>query len=380
MKIAYMAPALRVDDSYAHKSEHLFAQSGRNTGNFAFVQAIHGHIDDEIDIVPWHADPDHIRENYDLLVFACANQLGPHSDLGDLAARLEKMKLPIVAIGLGAQAKNAEADITLTDGTRRWVEVIAASAPSSSPNIGMRGAFSLRQMQNLGLEKHAIIMGCPSNFLNSDPTLQDKLKAKYEAGNFHRIAVPAGLHLWQQLKTIEQQLAKLVDQTKGSYVSQSELDMIRITRGEFDTIEPAVLAALNDYIKPDLSLEDFKIWCRRYGVAYKDATSWMEAMRTHDFVVGPRFHGIMLAFQAGTPGGVISHDSRTYELCKTMGIPVLPHEQVTKEITVEGLKDMFPFDAENYSRTRTTLGKAYLGILEAAGIKAKKELVQLINQ
>ena len=55
-------------------------------------------------------------------------------------------------------------------------------------------------------------------------------------------------------------------------------------------------------------------------------------MRKFDFVVGPRFHGVMLAMQAGIPGGVIAHDSRTLELCQTMGIPVRDHKEIAENI------------------------------------------------
>ena len=46
-----------------------------------------------------------MRERCDVIVMACANQLGPHSNLEQLAIMFERAKLPILAIGLGAQAK-----------------------------------------------------------------------------------------------------------------------------------------------------------------------------------------------------------------------------------------------------------------------------------
>jgi hypothetical protein len=62
------------------------ALCGGNTGNFAFVFALHQLLSPDVDVVSWEANPEMVREKYDAIVFACANQLGPHTDLG-LAGR-----------------------------------------------------------------------------------------------------------------------------------------------------------------------------------------------------------------------------------------------------------------------------------------------------
>ena len=150
MKVALIAPELRVEESYRHSSEYLFRKSGANTGNFAFVHALWSHLTPDVEIFPWHASPDLMRERCDIVVMACANQLGPHSNLEQLAATLENTKLPILAIGLGAQAKEIGATVELTAGTRRWLEVVAGHAPATAPNIGVRGEFSRQQVERQG--------------------------------------------------------------------------------------------------------------------------------------------------------------------------------------------------------------------------------------
>lgn len=379
MKVGFIATPLRADQAFAQRSEYLFQQSGGNTGNFAFVQAISGHIGDAFDLLPWHVHPDQVRGRYDALVIACANQIGAHTDLGALADNLDRMGVPIVAIGLGAQAGAMAGDVTISAGTRRWLEVIAAHAATAAPNFGMRGDYSWRQMEVLGLGQRAAVMGCPSNLLNCDPALPAVLGANFARSALDRVAVPAGHHLWAQLGPLERQLADIVDTTRGLYVAQSELDMIRLARGEFDRIDPDTLAALHRYIRPGLSAEQFRIWCRRHGTCFKDATSWLEAMRVFDFVVGPRFHGVMLALQAGTPGGVIAHDSRTLELCQTLCVPVRPWHELDEGITVESLRALFPFDAAAYARRRVALARVYVGLLQAAGISPAPALAALVG-
>ena len=75
--------------------------------------------------------------------------LGIHTDLGGVAAKLELIGLPIMAIGLGAQADDLTKDVELSPGTRRWVDVLAAHAPSRHANIGVRGKYTLGQLDRL---------------------------------------------------------------------------------------------------------------------------------------------------------------------------------------------------------------------------------------
>lgn len=377
MRAALIAPQRRVEDSYRQSAEHLFRGSGANTGNFAFVHALWSHLSPHVEIFPWEASPDVIRERCDIVVMACANQLGPHSDLGRLAEMFERTRLPILAIGLGAQAKEIGGAVELTAGTRRWLDVMAAQAPSRAPNIGVRGEFSRAQLELCGLGERAEITGCPSHFINPDPSLPARLEERYRRPLVERVAVPAGLHLWVKLGPLERALADIVEATSGLYVTQSELDMIRIARGEWDAIEPEVFEALRAYIRPGLSDDAFRLWCKRHAACFTDATSWMESMRNFDFVAGPRFHGVMLAMQAGTPGGVIAHDSRTLEMCETMAIPVRMYKDMPQQLSAADLPGLFPFDADAYRHTRSELAGRYTDMLMAAGIRPNEGVMGL---
>jgi polysaccharide pyruvyl transferase WcaK-like protein len=113
----------------------------------------------------------------------------------------------------------------------------------------------------------------------------------------------------------------------------------------------------------------FLRWIRRYAVTFNDAASWLDAMRKFDFVVGPRFHGVMLGIQAGVPGGVIAHDSRTFELCQTIGIPVRDHADLPERFTADDVRALFPFDGTAYDRRRAQLARVVADMLVRAGIK-----------
>jgi hypothetical protein len=377
MRVAIFSGAHQVPDSFAAKSEYLLDRCGGNTGNFAIISSLYWHLSamaEQVDIVPWEVPVDRVKNGYDLVVFACANMLGIHTDLGGIAAKLELIGLPIIAIGLGAQADDLTKDIELSPGTRRWVDVLAAHAPSRHANIGVRGKYTLGQLDRLRLGERAIVTGCPSNFISPDPNLASKLKQAWRAPSANRIAVAAGLPYWPELLGLERQLLKMVEQTNGIYIGQHDIDMIRICRDEFEDIPKDRFEHIHRYLAPEKSEQAFKQFCRKYAVCFIGAGSWMEAIRKFDFVVGARFHGIMLALQAGVPGAVITHDSRTQELCQTLAIPSKHYSAIKGPLNEKNVRDVFEFDEQAYARTRSSLSAAYIGILEGAGLTASAPL------
>ena len=102
-RIAFMASSRSVPDLYAADAEKIYNWHGGNTGNVAFVNAIASHLSGEVSFVSWNTPPEHLRRAGDVVVIACANQLGPHTDLGRTADNLDKAGLPILALGLGVQ-------------------------------------------------------------------------------------------------------------------------------------------------------------------------------------------------------------------------------------------------------------------------------------
>jgi len=193
------------------------------------------------------------------------------------------------------------------------------------------------------------------------------------------VAVPAGLHLWPSLQRIEASLADLVEACSGIYVAQSEIDMIRLARDEADSVAPDVLEKIRAYVRPRLTTMEFVQWMRRYAVTYIDAPSWIDSMRKFDFVVGPRFHGVMLGVQAGIPGGVIAHDSRTLELCNTMGLPVCLHHALDHKFTIQDLKTIFKCDWVAYDERRRDLARTLTHLFSAANLSEMPQLKTLIE-
>jgi hypothetical protein len=85
----------------------------------------------------------------------------------------------------------------------------------------------------------------------------------------------------------------------------------------------------------------------------------------------------MLALQVGVPAAVIAHDSRTYELCTTMGVPVRMDDDLDGPLTRERLPELFPFDPDAFLDKRRTLHAAYSQVLMDAQIATVDPLTQL---
>ncbi|MDH6266388.1 hypothetical protein M2360_001784 [Rhizobium sp. SG_E_25_P2] len=372
MRVIVLTLSPYLPDPWTLSADQIFDLTGGNTGNMAFQFAVIQHIGSPCKVMHLGASPEQLREAGDIIVMPLANQLGSHTDLGALADRLEAAQLPVIGIGLGAQAASQSQDISLSEGTLRWVKTMASLSPTGGPNLGVRGEYTRLQLEKLGFGDSAVVMGCPSNFIAPDENFIRKISKKYNE-EIQKVAVTAGIPFVPKLDKLERDLADIVTSSGGLYIVQHAIDMIRLGRGEFDKLSDTAMEMHRKYVAPHLPTDAFKVWCRRYARAYTDIRHWMDDLSQCDFAVGTRFHGAMLAIQAGTPAGCIAHDSRVYEMCQTMGIPVVL-EQDVKNITASSLKDTFVWDEEYYVSKRKALKSIYFNLLTSAGIETTRRV------
>lgn len=351
--------------------DDLYTSIGHNNGNLAFVHAIASHISNPVKFFGWSVAAETLQNNADIIVIPCANQLGRHTDYGAMAENLEKSGLPIVAIGLGAQADSYEHDIELSAGTLRWAQVIAGSNASSSSNIYTRGAFTSAQLDKLGITR-SLAGGCPSYFMNQGPGLGKKIHASWTQSDLPRsISVAAGHQGWTKTREIEHQLISLMMDpiAPGQYVVQSMGEMIKASRGIFDGIDPQAIKAIHSHTVPHYSVEEFKIWCRNYMRSFYDVPAWMDTLRRQDLTIGCRYHGVALALQAERMGLTVTIDSRTRELCENTSVPYVDAAALTTPLTRARLKKLINFDPEAYDKHRAEAAVRYLDFLEANRIQ-----------
>ncbi|ODT61559.1 MULTISPECIES: polysaccharide pyruvyl transferase family protein [Paracoccus] len=358
----------------------LYRKIGHNNGNLAFVHAVRTQIEGEILHFPWHTQAAVLNERCDVVVIPCANQLGKHTDLGGLAKLLKGVTRPVVAIGLGAQAREFGADVELSEGTRAWLdELIENGRRHGIQNIYTRGPYTTEQIRKLtGAETQA--GGCPSHFMNPNPDLGMRIATQWATNPLpRRIAVAGGHESWRDTRKIEQQLIGLMmdPQFPGCYIVQSMGAMIRISRGDFDKIEPDKLDRIHKHTVPHYTADEFRQWALNYARSYYDVTAWMDELRRHDLLIGPRFHGAQLAIQAERMACTVTIDTRTEEMCRETGVPFLRAADLTFPLTRTTLKEAIKFDGAAYDSHRAGKAARYVAFLQAAGLTPKPYLATL---
>jgi hypothetical protein len=131
---------------------------GRNTGNILFSEAVFrllkGARRGSFALTASEL------EGRDCVVIAAANWLNSFEDLSWLADRLERTRLPVVLIGIGAQASLGFELPELRPGTRRLLELVR----DHGHPMAARGGFSCEVLRRLGFA-HAVETGCPSLML-----------------------------------------------------------------------------------------------------------------------------------------------------------------------------------------------------------------------
>lgn len=355
-------PAIIEDQAFL-STEELYRRVGHNTGNLAFQYAVFKHLGGNVKVIPQGAHPDLMNSTGDIAVLPAANQLGAHARHSTAAERFSQLDCTIVMIGLGAQSSLNNSVPVVPEPTIRWIKEISKRRSGRFPNISVRGLFTNSVLEHYGLAGQAVVLGCPSLFINPDPELGHQIASRL--GPIKRIAVVAGHQTRKHAARVEASLARLASATDGSYVGQSGLEIIRLTRGEAGRMPEEDLRQCRDYICPEMNLEEFVRWTERYGRVFFDVPSWMEHYRRFDLVLGTRIHGVMLALQAGVPGLVVVHDSRTLELCEMMNVPHVLISDVASGIDRENLSEMIKFDPATFDANRQVLADQYVKFLES---------------
>ena len=102
--------------------EQTMLSLGQNTGNMMFTQSLVRILDGakwgSFSLLPEET------EGHDAIVLAAANWVNHFDDFGWLADRLEKIKLPVFLVGVGAQAPQSKEIPNVTKGTLRLLSLV----------------------------------------------------------------------------------------------------------------------------------------------------------------------------------------------------------------------------------------------------------------
>jgi hypothetical protein len=359
-----------IDGSAEMDTKRLYGLVGQNSGNLAFHYAVNQIIGSVPPSVPWGADADQINAMGDIAVMPCANQLGSHANLKGLSDKISKVNAKIVAVGIGAQS-SAGLDVMpiVPEGTLEWVQQLIDHAPTSKPNLTVRGDFTLEVMDHYGFGGKALSLGCPSLLINKSRTLGESLEARYKAP-YRKIAIAAGHPSHAGMSRIEASLVRIMEDTKGAYITQATDEFLALSRGEMSSVDNEYKNKIRSYLRLNLDGKQLEEWIRNYFISFYNVPAWMEYLRRFDFVIGTRIHGVMLGIQAGIPGLCIAYDSRIREICEKSKIPYVMAGQVREGITLGELRGLARFDGKDFDKNRENIADQYKNFFRSNGILA----------
>ena len=362
-----------VDNVYAMSTAQAMKAVGNNTGNLVFQHAVYHQVKEEKYIIgqdlPWNMSL--IRERCRVIVVPSANHIRENLDLTTFVDFLERVQLPLVFVGLGAQAADYDQkEIHLHQSILR----LLALANERSKTLSIRGEYTARRLEGLGITNFKIT-GCPSNFINLDPDLADKIAAKMKLPM--RSFMTHGDEPWPQTKEkqdVEKLLATWTMQGAAMQVQQSVpafMDFIRRGNpyGAADIPEQRE-EALRSALMPTASMDQFRDYLAAKLRVYFSVSQWMEDSAKYDFSIGLRLHGNMVAWQSAVPSLWLYHDSRTRELAEAMAVPHMNYTDFLLNCpTIQDAWSRMEFDKDTYNRCRTDLATNLVEVYRTQNIK-----------
>lgn len=351
MRVGVLLAAMSGFPYSTFHTSRAFSRVGNNTGNLLFIEATKRLV---VDPVPVSFDTPvaQLRE-LDVIVVPAANWYGPRSTIAEHAGNLIEAGVPTLMLGLGAQAELGAREVGPTPAMARWLAAIAETRSANVPNILVRGQFTADALAAIGIESS--VLGCPSLFLNSEPDLGHVIAAKRARGTSQtRMCVISGLHNYTHLAQVDAQLTHIARASEIGlpWILQEGPELMTFARDSVTDHDRAVAAVAGRHFAPDLTSEQFETMLRDRAVAFFAVDPWVDHMKRFDMVVGPRFHGIMAAVAAGTPGVLVAHDSRTKELAEACGLPHVTHGDPVDAPSLIAAFDA-QFDAAAFDAVRT---------------------------
>ncbi len=268
---------------------------------------------------PTDREIDRYNAEYDYVFLRGSNYLHPAMDWENAPAILEKLRIPIIAFGIGAQAPS-KGTLVLNEATRRVLSIIA----ERSVSLGVRGAYTADVLWSQGI-RNARIIGCPTVFRNNDPTLRIELppleSVRDVAYTLRReVDVTYAKNLARYLDLQRDTILDLAGRFNLDVLAQGEVEEKNILWGDPEQRGRAIakLRAENWLRGEDDPLE--KLYST--NLFYADSVAEFEQkLRAKQLVLGYRLHGNLLGLANRVPSVYFTYDSRTAEFAETLQIP-----------------------------------------------------------
>ncbi|MEU1052013.1 polysaccharide pyruvyl transferase family protein [Streptomyces sp. NPDC005876] len=278
-----------------------------------------------------------INEEYDAFVVPLANAFRPsfEQQLRRLARLINKLRIPVVVVGVGAQTSLGY-DPSRLKPIESAVREFVSAVLDHSASIGVRGEFTEKYLKDLGFRDVEVI-GCPSMFMYGEDLRVEKRAAALTTGS--RIALN-GSHAAVQ----RQGLDRVIRRTHERY---PDIRFIGQNLSDARQLHWRDLTDPNAKVTGLPTHPDHPMYAEGKVRVYMDPVVWIDDLREFDFSFGSRIHGNIAALLAGTPATVLTGDSRTLELCRYFEIPHQRLDQIPDDLDPAKLYEEADFSALN---------------------------------
>lgn len=310
---------------------------------------------------PTEADIERYASEFDYVFVRGSNFIHEKMEWYRAVEVLERVKLPVFAIGVGAQASENRA-IELPEASKRLWSIVAERCAA----IGVRGAFSAETLRWNGIGNVEVV-GCPSIFRTCRRDLQIRVPDQREIRK-----VAFSLRREADRSYTADTEAYLRNQKAALLKVDGQSEMVMSSHGEQE--EKAFF--LRDAGAKEKAVAEFvrtgwwdgpddqamrKIYEKQL-FSFFDVERYDEFSRSIDLAVGYRVHGVLPAVAHGVPGVLVAYDTRSQELAETLKIPVVSEaalaeggwRAVYQESAISTLAKSY---AQSYDRMRVFLEK-----------------------
>jgi hypothetical protein len=387
-KTAFLGTPGFVQDPARFSNVELLKAVGANSGNLLFQYAATKLIAGKLEHVGFsgkgYGDTT-VFKGLDYFVFPAANHLKADGEWDLLTGFLKKVKVPLIILGLGAQAdrgadpKATAASIRENRSVMDFVQMLKDKAQL----ITVRGPFSEAVCHELGLA-NVVRLGCQSQFLNPDRNVGAALAAQLSelATNDAnaRLALTASapneLHGWRA--KLEEKLFDWVAESDGLYVQQSCEDwFFDGLEGYLADISSANLTYAHRHIAPHMARDIFAERLKKTFRIYFDARRWIDELDSVDLTIGTRIHGNMAAIAASSLGVLVVHDARVTELAEEMHVPRIDGKSVIDAADYRHALKYVEFDDAAFDMTRRRKAGMLVDAFASLGVPASEHLRHL---
>ncbi|MDU0338268.1 polysaccharide pyruvyl transferase family protein [Bosea rubneri] len=310
---------------------------------------------------PTEADIERYASEFDYVFVRGSNFIHEKMEWFRAVEVLEKVKLPVYAIGVGAQASQNR-KIELSEGSKRFWSIVA----ERSAAIGVRGAFSAETLRQNGI-RNVEVVGCPSIFRTRNRDLQIRVPDQREIRK-----VAFSLRREADHSYTADPETYLRNQKAALLKVDGQSEMVMSSHGEqeekafFLRDEAAKQKAVTEFVRTKWwDGPDDQAMRRIYEkqlFSFFDVERYDQFAQSIDLAVGYRVHGVLPAVAHGVPGVLVAYDTRSQELAETLKIPVVPEaalaeggwRAVYQEAALNGLSKSY---AQSYDRMRDFLEK-----------------------